>query len=146
MLPNPVFGAVLSDQERKIVADVQGQIPLSIQMTEEAIAVISKGWNGMSAQQQALFLDIFDPGDTGEIDDAYLREVASNYEKILAKLKKDMRIKYVTDSEKCTALSAAPPHHFQAETTDRQRMEPSPIAVLCRAQRRYLPDGHASSP
>ena len=104
MLPNPVSGAVLSDEEREIVADVQAQIPLSIQLTEEAIAVISNGWDGMNTEQQAEFQNIFDPGDTGEIDDAYLRDVVANYEKILAKLNGEMRIEYVTDSKKCTGM------------------------------------------
>lgn len=104
IVPEPVRSTPLYDREQEIVADVQAHVPMSIQMVENAIVVLSKGWDEMSLEERMLFTDIYDPGDSGDIDDEYLTKVIENYEKILARLKNDIRVEFVTDNEQCTGM------------------------------------------
>jgi hypothetical protein len=102
--PTPAKSAASYDQEQAIQVDVQAHFALSIRTTENAIQVLSNGWDGMSPEAQELFSQIFDPGDTGDFDDAYLAKVVANYEKILKRLQKDIQVEYVEEHQFCTLM------------------------------------------
>ena len=69
--PSPVTAATLNDN-KEIVKEAQTLVPLSIQMIDQTVTVLSKGWHDLSSEERILLNDIYDPGDTGEIDQAFV--------------------------------------------------------------------------
>ncbi len=103
---SPVFagGSPDSTQARSILNDVESLIPTSVQMVDEAITVLSKGWSGMSSNERDLFQRIYDPGNSGEIDEQFIRDVLNNYQRIRQRLNGRLTFQYETDSEMCNLM------------------------------------------
>jgi hypothetical protein len=84
-----------------VVAQVRAITPLSIEMVDKAMVVLAKGWSGMSPQEQEAFLNLYDPTGTGDIDEAFVQQVLSNYQKIRDTLGDDVNVKYAAGSQMC---------------------------------------------
>lgn len=81
--------------------ELQSIIPLSKEMVDQAIATLSKGWMAMSPAEQETFLLLYDPGNSGEIDDSFVEKVLANYRKIREVLDGDIEVAYEPESDKC---------------------------------------------
>lgn len=99
----PVVSASESGQlEGKVaVGQIRAITPLSMQMVDEAMVVLSKGWFGISPAEQEAFLTIFDPAHTGEIDEQFVWTVLSNYQRIRQSLENEIEVKYESDDDRC---------------------------------------------
>jgi hypothetical protein len=73
-------------------------------MVDKAVVVLAMGWTGMSPQEREAFLNLYDPAGTGEIDDEFVQQVLSNYQKIRDALGNDFNVKYAGDSEMCDGM------------------------------------------
>jgi hypothetical protein len=78
--------------------------PLSIQMVDQAVAVLSRGWSAMASAEQEAFLTLYDPSETGQIDEEFVATVLANYHKIRATLNEDITVVYETDSGQCMGM------------------------------------------
>jgi len=87
-----------------VVDQVQAITPLSIEMVDKAMGVLAKGWSGMSLQEQEAFLNLYDPAGSGDIDEAFVQQVLSNFQKIRDALGNDVNVKYAGDSEMCEGM------------------------------------------
>ena len=101
----PVAAAPSSDAgaaaEAAIVSQVQSLVPLSIEMVDNAIAVLGKGWAGMTSSEQGLFNQLYDPGDTGEVDQKFVNDVIDNYRAIRDRLNSSLAVVYKPGSDRC---------------------------------------------
>lgn len=84
-----------------ISQQVQAIIPRSEQLVDGAIAVLSKGWRGMSPAEQEAFLILYDPAETGDVDEQFLRNVLSNYVEIRKSLGNEINVKYEPENDRC---------------------------------------------
>lgn len=82
--------------------EVEALTPLSLQLVDGAITVLSQGWSGMSRVERDAFLQIYDPAGTGEIDALFVAEVLGNYRKIRAALTANVEVVYAGQSAICT--------------------------------------------
>ena len=82
LVPVVQAGEESQHEEAAVVTQVQAIIPLSIEMVDKTMVVLTKGWSGMSPQEQEAFLNLYDPAGTGEVDEEFLGTVLSNYQKI----------------------------------------------------------------
>ena len=89
------------DCAKTIIPKVRALIPVGIQKVEKAIAVLSKGWANMSAEQQATFNQFFDPSSS-DFDDTFIRDVLSNFHKIRREFNNDLTVECETDSGLCS--------------------------------------------
>ena len=80
---------------------VQAIIPTSEQLVDGVIAVLSKGWMGMSPAEREAFLALYDPAGTGEIDEGFVEAVLVNYQIIREELSREIAIVYEPDNNKC---------------------------------------------
>jgi hypothetical protein len=99
-----ILAAPRSDLEIEIVQDTQALIPLSTVMIDTAIEVLGKGPADMTAEEWELFKDIFDPGNTGTIDQAYINDVIHNYDRIRQHLEEGLEISYAPDNASCRGM------------------------------------------
>jgi hypothetical protein len=116
-------------EQAEVIQQVSTITPLSIEMVDQTMAVLSDGWLGMSHVEQEAFLTIYDPADTGEIDEQFLETVASNYQKIRQSLENEIEVKYEAEDERCEgmrlyytdiiSLHVCP--YFLTETNDTRR-------------------------
>jgi hypothetical protein len=88
-------------EETEVVQQVQAITPLSIQMVEASMKVLSEDWSGMSPAEQEAFLNLFDPARTGDIDEQFLQSVINNFQRIRRALDKNIKVKYVPDNDLC---------------------------------------------
>jgi hypothetical protein len=93
--------AVEGNNEELVSQKIQALTPTSKQMVDQATAVLSKGWSNMSQAEQEAFLTLYDPGNTGEVDEQFVQTVLGNYQKIRAELDNEFVIKYEADHEWC---------------------------------------------
>lgn len=102
----PVISATESDQqeEAEVLQQVEAITPLSIEMVDQTMAVLSDGWSGLSPAEQGAFLTIYDPAATGEIDEQFLATVLDNYQKIRQALDNDIEVKYEAEDERCEGM------------------------------------------
>jgi len=77
---------------------------MSIEMIDQAVAVLSKDYDKLSVTELELLTDIADPGSTNQIDQAYIEEMLENFIKIKARLGNDLVIEYSADSDMCTGM------------------------------------------
>jgi hypothetical protein len=101
-----ILGPVLQDVAfedcpANVIPDVRNVYAKAVAQTSHSIAVLGKGWKGMSAAEKAVFNQFFDPASTGDIDEEFVRQVKANYQLILNDLSHD----YVIECEsKCDGL------------------------------------------
>jgi hypothetical protein len=101
LVPVVQAGEESQHEEAAVVTQVQAIIPLSIEMVDKTMVVLTKGWSGMSPQEQEAFLNLYDPAGTGEVDEEFLGTVLSNYQKIRDALGNNINVKYAAGSEMC---------------------------------------------
>jgi len=99
--PTPVGASALSTGEEMAVDEAYALIPTSIQMVDEAITVLSQGWTGMSVDEQQLFRELFDPGETGEIDDRFISDSLENFRRIRRRFDEELAIHPGRDMDMC---------------------------------------------
>ncbi len=78
--------------------------PMSVQMVDNAIEVLAKGWAGMSDTERQHFLQFFDPADTGTIDDDFVSAVLENYRIIQREFCNDLVFEIETSSPMCIEI------------------------------------------
>jgi hypothetical protein len=83
---------------------VQAIIPTSEQLVDGAIAVLSKGWKGMSPAEREAFLALYDPAGTGVIDEEFVAAVLVNYRKIREELDGEMAVVYESNNNQCEGM------------------------------------------
>lgn len=81
--------------------EVQALIPMSIELVDQAIAVLSKGWPAMNPAERQVFLLLYDPSNTGGVDERFVELVLENYRRIRTNLNQPIPIEYETDSSTC---------------------------------------------
>lgn len=99
---SPAQAAVPSSTNNNTFREIHSLVPDSIRQIDNALAVLDQGWEGMTTNQQEQFNRIFDPGNSGQIDDDYLETVRENYLKIRQKLNQNLTIEVVGDNDICT--------------------------------------------
>ena len=87
-----------------MIRQVRAITPLSIEMVDQTVAAISDGWSGMSPAEQEAFLTIYDPADTGEINEQFVGTVLSNYQRIRQSLDNEIKVKYEPDDGRCEGM------------------------------------------
>ena len=92
---------ITSVQASEAAEEVQGLTPYSLGLVDEAIAVLSQGWGGMSQAERDVFIQIYDPAGTGEVDGRYVARVLENYRKIRATLAADVEVVYAEQNSIC---------------------------------------------
>jgi len=83
------------------VEQIQALLPLSRQMVDQAVDVLSGGLAAMTPAQRTLLHQIFDPGDTGDVDQPFVADVLANYRRIRDRLDVPWIIIRVLDSDHC---------------------------------------------
>lgn len=91
----------LSGNEEAVLEEVDSLIPISQQIVDSAVEVLSKGLSDMSSEEREQFESIFDPSASGEIDDDYVEDVLNNYRKIEKRLGGSFVLQYEEESEMC---------------------------------------------
>ena len=84
-----------------VTREVQALTPMSIELVDQAIAVLSKGWSAMSPTERDVFLLLYDPSNTGEVDERFVTAVLKNYRRIWTALDRSIPVKYEPDSRTC---------------------------------------------
>ncbi len=87
--------------EEMAIQQVHVLIPMSVEMVDNAIDILAKGWAAMKPYEQEVFLLLFDPSGTGEIDDQYVAKVLQNYQKIRAAFDRQIVVEYEPNSNMC---------------------------------------------
>jgi hypothetical protein len=103
--PAKAAEAALDTEEALVLAKVRAQVPHGQAMVANAIEVLSKGLEGMSEQELALFLTYYDPAGTGEADEVFVQDVLANYRKIEARLNEEITFIYVPNSSNCPLMT-----------------------------------------
>jgi hypothetical protein len=101
-----ILGSVLQDiaiknSDGEVARKVRSIVPVSVQLVEGAMDVLSSGWAGMNSEEKALFQRVFDPGNTGEMDDVFIQAVLANYREIEQEFDGTLVMKYETSSKMC---------------------------------------------
>jgi hypothetical protein len=87
------------------VADqVQALIPLSQSMVDRAITRLSGGLENMKPSERALFAQLFDPGNTGDIDERFVADVLVNYRRIRDRLDEPLIIAQAPEKGRCQGM------------------------------------------
>ena len=102
--PSPVTATALNQPNTKTISEVENLVPMSLEMIDQAVAVLSKGLDGLTSQELETLQNIADPGDTEELDQAYIDQMLVNYNKIRDRLENDLVIEYSEDSKMCTGM------------------------------------------
>jgi hypothetical protein len=83
---------------------VHAVVPEGIQMVDQTIAILSKGWDKMGAAEQALFLQYYDPANTGTVDSEFVNEVLENFVIIRQKFDAGFAVKFAADNNQCKGM------------------------------------------
>jgi hypothetical protein len=100
-LLNPKQASEASGNDEIVDQQLQAIIPISEQLVEEAIAALSKGWMEMNQSEQEAFLALYDPANTGEVDQEFVESTLVNYRRIQETLGREIAVVYEPDSEQC---------------------------------------------
>jgi len=92
---------IIRDASPAIAAQIQATVPLSRQMVEDAIAVLSEGWSGMNQAERQEFSRFFDPAGTGGLDEDFMDTVLANYRLIRNAFDHRIVVLYEADSDIC---------------------------------------------
>ncbi len=87
-----------------IVEKIHTLIPVAVNMLDNSIILLSKGWQDMTPAEQELFNRFFDPAGTGDVDEEFVQDVLENYRKIRAKLDTGLAVEYEPDQGQCTGM------------------------------------------
>jgi hypothetical protein len=90
----PQSGADASEQ-------IQALLPLNRQMVDQAIDLLSNGLAGMTSDQRSLFDQLYDPGNTGGIDQEFIDDVLANYKRVRDRLEVPWTVVRVSESAHC---------------------------------------------
>lgn len=101
LLPTSAQAANLTAEKTEILQEVRSLIPTSIQLIDNAVTVLDQGWSGMTSSEREQFSRIFDPANTGQIDDLYVETVRNNYLKIRQRMYENIAIEYSENSNLC---------------------------------------------
>lgn len=136
--------------------EVAALTPLSLQLVDQAILDLAQGWEGLSQAQQDLFLELYDPAQTGEVDEQFVDEVLANYRKIRTRLSGDTAVVYAARSYPCreqrlyyTDLSRlyVCPYFFEEDNEGRKARtlihEMAHMALLVVDRAYYYPESEA---
>jgi hypothetical protein len=80
---------------------VRALTPISQQLVDKAITVLSQEWSGMSQAERDTFRQLFDPAGTGEINAVYVAKVLDNYRKIREILTSENQVVYASQNDTC---------------------------------------------
>lgn len=83
---------------------IESALPRSIQILDTAMATLEKGWEGMGPDERTLFLHYFDPGNTGEVDEAFVRDVLENFRKVRGGFDRELKVIYESESKVCYGM------------------------------------------
>lgn len=101
ILPTSAQAANLTSDDTEILQEVRSLIPTSIRLIDNAVTVLDQGWSGMLSSDREQFSLIFDPANTGQIDDQYVETVRNNYLKIRQRMDENLVIEYSENSDMC---------------------------------------------
>jgi len=109
--------------------EIQRISPISITLVESAMGVLAKGWSEMAPGEREAFLLLYDPSNSGEVNDDYVAMVRLNYQKIRDGFDRQIKIIYEPGSRQCigerlyyadlSKLHVCP--YFLQETNDRRK-------------------------
>jgi hypothetical protein len=80
------------------IMDMRNIVKEAISKVDNAIQVLGKGWDKMSAPEQATFNKYFDPSASGNVDAGFVGEVLVNFRSILSELSKGYTIECETNT------------------------------------------------
>lgn len=66
----------------KMQIDLQTKQQPALAHVDRAIKTLSTGWTKMNPVEKAAFSKFFDPAETGDIDDGFVKDVRNNYQRI----------------------------------------------------------------
>jgi hypothetical protein len=92
ILPTSVKAANDTFENHSADHKVDQIIPIAIQAIDNTIATLSMGWSGMTAAEREQLSSIYDPGNTGQIDEEYVDTILNNYLMIRRKLNDELAI------------------------------------------------------
>jgi hypothetical protein len=102
-IPTKEFHMV-SGSEDEILDEMNALITVSQRMVESAVEAVSKGLSEMTSEEKEHFESIFDPSDSGTIDQIYLDEVLANFIQIHRLLDKPLLVEYKANREMCVGI------------------------------------------
>jgi Domain of unknown function (DUF4157) len=74
--------AEFSGCDQSLQDDLQAKQAPALDHVNGAISALSKGWKEMHPADQATFQHFFDPAESGEIDESFVKDVRGNYQLI----------------------------------------------------------------
>ena len=101
IIPTSAKAANVTTDNTRVVQEVRNLIPTAIQEIDNTVLTLSKGWSGMTSAERDQLSQIFDPGNTGQIDEKYVDTILNNYSKIRRKLNDDLTIENGEDNKMC---------------------------------------------
>ncbi len=101
ILPTSAKAANITIEESGVVQEVRYIIPNAIQEIDNIVATLSKGWSGMTSAERDQISQIFDPGNSGQIDEKYVDAILNNYSKIRRKMNDDLTIENGENNKMC---------------------------------------------
>lgn len=148
----------LPDHEAKVIDEANTYIPTSLEMVDSAVEVLSKGLSGMTPEEMEQFERIFDPSNSGTIDQEYVDEVLENYHKIRNHLERPLSFEYTEDSDMCYGqrlyhtnfiiIKICPYFNSESDSIRKSRVlvhEVAHIALLAKDRPYYDPKSYSSS-
>ena len=150
--------SALPDHEAKIINEVSSHIPMSLEMVDSAVEVLSKGLSGMTPEEIGQFERIFDPSDSGTIDQEYVDDVLENYGKMRSRLEGSLSFQYTAESEMCEGqrlyhtdfitIKICPYFNTESDSVRKTRVlvhEVAHIALKAKDRPYYDPKSYSSS-
>lgn len=101
ILPTSAKAANITTENTGVVQEVYNLIPTAIQEIDDTVAILSKGWSGMTSAEREQLSQIYDPGNTGQVNEKYVETILNNYLKIRRKLNEDLTIENGENNDMC---------------------------------------------
>ena len=93
--------AAHTSSDDRVAGQVQALLPLSREMVDRAITTLSGGLANMKPAERALFDQLFDPGNTGDLDERFAADVLANYQRIRDRLDAPLIVTQASASGRC---------------------------------------------
>ncbi len=87
------FEDVPTGDRAQVIGEIRALIPVGIAKVHRAISALSRGWSGMSAAEQAVFNQYFDPSGSG-VDEGFVADVLVNFRSIRREFDNDLTVEY----------------------------------------------------